>query len=301
VRFTGLRPELGSPLEADLPELAEPLARWRDFPEMGSAELIQTAGGRNTLRARFVPLTGDSNGNVLIYLEDMARLRRESQQLKLAALGRLTANLAHEIRNPLGAISHAAELMQEETLEDPLLQKLTRIINDNSQRLERMVKDVLELNRRDRVERVDIHLHEWLAKFAEEFILQEKMPIPLAIECPDDVIVRFDAGHLHQVLWNLARNGWRYCSKTKGSLLITVHYRDSWVLNVINDGPGVPLDAQSQLFEPFFTTESKGTGLGLYIAREICAANAALLEYVAPVDGGACFRIVFGYTDGQKM
>ncbi len=302
VRFTGLRPDLACPLAADLPELSGPLARWREFPEMGSSELIQTANGRKTLRARFVSLAADTQGNVLIYLEDMARLRRESQQLKLAALGRLTANLAHEIRNPLGAISHAAELMREEAADDPLLQKLTRIINDNSQRLERMVKDVLELNRRDRVTRIDIHLRDWLAVFAEEFILQEKIPIKLTVCCEPGVIVRFDVGHLHQVLWNLTRNGWRYCTQREGSLQILVQaYRDDWMLSVINDGPPVPRDAQTQLFEPFFTTESKGTGLGLYIAREICAANAALLEYQAPPQGGACFRILFGYTDGEKI
>ncbi|QKJ66585.1 PAS domain-containing protein [Deefgea piscis] len=302
VRVTGVRTDLGSPLAADFPELAAPLHRWREFPELGSSELVQTAGGRNTLRARFVSLTHDSSGNVLIYLEDMARLRRESQQLKLAALGRLTANLAHEIRNPLGAISHAAELMREEANDDPLLQKLTRIINDNSQRLERMVKDVLELNRRDRVERIDIHLADWLANFVDEFRQQEKIPVQLAIICPPDATVRFDVGHLHQVLWNLSRNGWRYCLKQDHSLRFTVsEFRSGWMLSVINDGPRVPSDAQSQLFEPFFTTESKGTGLGLYIAREICAANAALLEYQSPPESGACFRILFGYTDGEKI
>ncbi|QLG89528.1 PAS domain-containing protein [Chitinibacter bivalviorum] len=301
VRVTGLRPAIGSPLSADIPELAAPLARWRSQQGVAT-ELVQTADGRNTLRARFVPLSLEMRGHVLIYLEDMARLRREAQQLKLAALGRLTANLAHEIRNPLGAISHAAQLMEEEASDDPLLQKLTRIINDNSMRLERMVKDVLELNRRDRVNRQDIRLAEWLTNFNEQFILQEKIAHPMAIECDSHVIVRFDSGHLHQVLWNLARNGWRYCSQSAGSVQILVtRQHDFWVLDVLNDGPPVPADAQSQLFEPFFTTESKGTGLGLYIAREICAANGALLEYLSPPSGGACFRIVFGYTDGQKI
>lgn len=300
VRLTGLRPALGSSLAADVPELAGPLLRWRAQPGV-SAELVQTADGRNTLRARFVPLNEGGNGSVLIYLEDMARLRREAQQLKLAALGRLTANLAHEIRNPLGAITHAAQLMQEEA-DNPLLQKLTRIINDNSQRLERMVKDVLELNRRDRVKRQDIKLAEWLATFNEEFILQEAGVQALQIECEPQVLVRFDSGHLQQVLWNLARNGWRYCTQQPGSLkLLVTRQHEFWVLDVLNDGPPVPPDAQSQLFEPFFTTESKGTGLGLYIAREICAANGALLEYLSPPQGGACFRIVFGYTDGQKI
>lgn len=301
VRVTGLRPEIGSALAADIPELAGPLARWQ--AQQGVAtELVQTADGRNTLRARFVPLSTEGTGSVLIYLEDMARLRREAQQLKLAALGRLTANLAHEIRNPLGAISHAAELLQEDASDSPYLQKLTRIITDNSQRLERMVKDVLELNRRDRVNRQDIHLAEWLATFNEQFELQEKTGVALTIECDSHVLVRFDSGHLQQVLWNLARNGWRYCSQQPGSLqLLVTRQHEFWVLDVLNDGPPVPADAQTQLFEPFFTTESKGTGLGLYIAREICAANGALLEYLSPPHGGACFRIVFGYTDGQKI
>ncbi|WP_157314331.1 PAS domain-containing sensor histidine kinase [Chitinibacter sp. GC72] len=300
-RLTGLRPALGSPLAADVPELAASLARWRSLQDM-KTELVTLADGRNTLRARFVPLSHDINGNVLIYLEDMARLRREAQQLKLAALGRLTANLAHEIRNPLGAISHAAELLQEDSADSPYLQKLTRIITDNSQRLERMVKEVLELNRRDRVKRHDIRLAEWLATFNEQFVLQEKTGIPVMIECDAQVMIRFDSGHLQQVLWNLARNGWRYCSQQVGSLQMIVSRQDEfWVLDVLNDGPPVPADALSQLFEPFFTTESKGTGLGLYIAREICAANGALLEYMSPPAGGTCFRIVFGYTDGQKI
>ncbi|WP_373974282.1 HAMP domain-containing histidine kinase [Chitinibacter sp. SCUT-21] len=301
VRVTGLRPEIGSQLSADIPELSAPLARWR-LQQGVATELVQTADGRNTLRARFVPLSADGNSSVLIYLEDMARLRREAQQLKLAALGRLTANLAHEIRNPLGAISHAAELLQEEANESPYLQKLTRIITDNSQRLERMVKDVLELNRRDRVNRQDIKLAEWLATFNEQFELQEKTGVAISIECDSHVLVRFDSGHLQQVLWNLARNGWRYCTQKAGSLhMVVTRQHDFWVLDVVNDGPPVPADAQSQLFEPFFTTESKGTGLGLYIAREICAANGALLEYISPPNGGACFRIVFGYSDGQKI
>ncbi|WP_410500068.1 sensor histidine kinase [Chitinibacter sp. S2-10] len=300
-RLTGLKPAIGSSLYADVPELATPLIRWRSQPGVAT-ELVQTAGGRNTLRARFVPLSSDGNGNVLIYLEDMARLRREAQQLKLAALGRLTANLAHEIRNPLGAISQAAELLREEVPENAVLQKLTRIINDNSLRLERMVKEVLELNRRDRVTRQEIRLADWLMTFNEQFTLQEKIQQPIQIECDRKVLVHFDSGHLQQVLWNLARNGWRYCSQRAGSLqIIVTRQHDFWVLDVLNDGPSVPTDALSQLFEPFFTTDSKGTGLGLYIAREICAANGALLEYLAPPRGGACFRIVFEYSDGQKI
>lgn len=298
-RLTGWRPYPGSLLDDAVPGLAQELRRWRDDAQFSIA-LVQVAATRKLVRPRFVALTAGFDGAVLIYLEDMDRLRREAQQIKLAALGRLTANLAHEIRNPLSAISHAAQILREEA-HDPLIDKLTRIIGENSARLERMVKEVLELNRRDRVQMTDIRLHDWLTGFLDEFVQVEKIPHALLLTCPSAAVARFDPGHLHQVLWNLARNGWRYCRQQEGSLNVTVQQVDKhWLLDVWNDGPAVPLEVQAQLFEPFFTTDARGTGLGLYIAREICQANAAQIEYVAPPEGGACFRITFGVNDGQK-
>ncbi|XZG70916.1 sensor histidine kinase [Chitinibacteraceae bacterium HSL-7] len=298
VRLIGPACSTGSSLAAVAPVLARALAGWRDYPS-GPVPLLQMPVTRKTLRPRFVAASNDVAGDVLVYLEDMDRLRREAQQLKLAALGRLTANLAHEIRNPLGAISHASQLLAEEHIDDPLSKRLTAIIADNTLRLERMVADVLELNRRDRVDRQTIVLGEWLRQFAEETTAASAEPVQFSIVCPEGARVRFDNGHLHQVLWNLLRNGWRYCRKQADSLAVTVsaHADGGWQLDVVNDGPPVPDDAQSQLFEPFFTTDSKGTGLGLYIAREICAANAASLEYVSVPDG-ACFRMVF--EDNEK-
>ena len=299
-RLLGGQPAAGAPLPSVQLGLAEALASWREDPNQ--IPPLLKAQSRKTLRPRFVRLAAASDREVLVYLEDMDRLRREAQQLKLAALGRLTANLAHEIRNPLGAISHAGQLLREECVHDPMQQRLTQIINENALRLERMVHDVLELNRRDRVQMNDVHLADWLPVFIEEVRQAEDIAVPIALICAPEAVIRFDPGHLHQVLWNLLRNGWRYCSKGVGSLALTVsEHNGRWRLDVLNDGPPVPADAQSQLFEPFFTTETKGTGLGLYIAREICAANAALLEYSSPEDGGACFRIVFGRYDGQKV
>ncbi|SFN98865.1 two-component system, NtrC family, sensor histidine kinase PilS [Formivibrio citricus] len=298
-RLTGCHPTHDVRLDALLPGLEAALLAWHEDPSL-PPPLLTAPGTHKLLRPRFVALSPGFAGSALIYLEDMDRLRREAQQIKLAALGRLTANLAHEIRNPLGAISHAAQLLAEES-RDPLIDKLTRIIGENTQRLDRMVKDVLELNRRDRLQMRPIRLGEWLGQFLDEFSQVEGISAAIVLDCPPEAEIHFDAGHLHQVLWNLARNGWRYCSKNDGSLVFTVRAQGRhWRLDVCNDGPPVPAEAQAQLFEPFFTTDARGTGLGLYIAREICQANNAQIEYVSPPQGGACFRLTFGLHDGQK-
>lgn len=258
-----------------------------------STGYLELDGARRLVRPRFVPIrTIHADGGVVVFLEDIERLQREAQQLKLAALGRLTANIAHEIRNPLSAISHAAQLLGEEAPDKTSL-RLANIIHDNAQRLERMVREVLDLNRRDRAQATELRLHDWLAAFIEEFREVESIGAQVPLECPLGVVISFDEGQLHQVLWNLCRNGWRYCRQEDGSLrLLVASHGDAWVLEVRDDGPGVPEHLIPQLFEPFFTTDSKGTGLGLYIAREICAGNDSMLAY-APLRSGGCFRITF--------
>jgi two-component system sensor histidine kinase PilS (NtrC family) len=226
------------------------------------------------------------------FLEDTTRSREQAQQLKLAALGRLTANIAHEIRNPLAAISHAAELLEEEKRGGDKT-RLTRIIRDNTLRLERLVSDVLQLNRRDRVAGERIELRAWLPAFVAEFVANESLPAErFALECATGAAIDFDREHLHQVMWNLLRNAVRYARHEPGSVrLVVAGFAGRVELSVIDNGPGVPLSSQGQLFEPFFTTDSKGTGLGLYLARELCTANRALLEYVNDT-AGAHFRIL---------
>jgi two-component system sensor histidine kinase PilS (NtrC family) len=228
----------------------------------------------------------------VVFLEDTTRSREQAQQLKLAALGRLTANIAHEIRNPLAAISHAAELLGEEKRGADKV-RLTRIIRDNTLRLERLVSDVLQLNRRDRVTGGRIELRRWLGSFVAEFVANESVPHErFSVECPVDVAIDFDREHLHQVMWNLLRNAVRHARSDPGSVRLAVAgFAGRVELSVIDNGPGVPRASQGQLFEPFFTTDSTGTGLGLYLARELCAANRALLEYVNDT-AGAHFRIL---------
>jgi len=253
---------------------------------------VRVPGSGALLRARFV-LAGES-GDVLIYLEDMGRIQQQAQQIKLAALGRLTANIAHEIRNPLSAISHAAELLREEKRTEAQA-RLSRIINDNAQRLERLVRDVLELGRRDRTSREPVRLAGFLETCLEELIMHEQIGHAVfALKVDAEAVLLFDRTHLNQVLWNLLSNARRYCSGNPGAIRIEVRNMapsERVELHIIDDGAGVDEETQGKIFEPFFTTYGKGTGLGLYIARELCEANDAQLEWVGN-EPGAHFRII---------
>lgn len=272
-------------------ELAQGFAGWRAHAADDSLVVRAPASGMQ-LRARFVP-TDSSERDVLVFLEDMGRLQAQAQQLKLAALGRLTANIAHEIRNPLSAISHAGELMLEERRGE-MFERLLRIVLDNTQRLERIVSDVLELGRRDRAYRELIQLRESLPLFVEEYVVKEKVPAELVrVEFSGAAALCFDRSHFHQVLWNLLGNALRHSRRVAGSVCLRVQngpHEGQVELHVIDDGEGVSDDQREQVFEPFFTTHNRGTGLGLYIARELSEANGARLELLdnAP---GAHFRI----------
>jgi two-component system sensor histidine kinase PilS (NtrC family) len=283
----------GSRVEAFSEELAQRLAAWRAGRGGGIANMQFADSGR-LVRARFVSAGAAGDAAALVFLEDLSKLQEQAQQLKLAALGRLTASIAHEIRNPLSAITHAGDLLYEEN-RGPQKERMVQIIRDNARRLERMVHDVLELSRRDRVRPEPIRVRQYLLTFIEEFARNEGQ-IPgesFAVEAGNDVTVEFDRAHLNQVLWNLLHNAWRHCRKLAGSVRIAASRKANRVeLHVIDDGEGVPKALQAQLFEPFFTTFASGTGLGLYIARELCAANGATLDY-QDRGAGADFRILW--------
>ena len=284
-----------SSLSDAFPILYGQYAMWK-FNGDVSRDILQLDVGLQA-RLRFVSIERDAARGAVIFLEDMQRVRAEAQQIKLAALGRLTANIAHEVRNPLSAISYATELLREEQ-DDAKRQRLLQIVLDNTQRINKIVHDVMQLNQRDRAQTEAIELESFMRSFVEEFELAERLaPGVAAVSGMPGIEVSFDSGHLHQVLWDLCRNALRYCSKMPGSLKLTMVSEDGQAaLEVQDDGPGVSSEHQGKLFEPFFTTAADGTGLGLYIARELCEANGARLEY--RVGGaGACFRITFGDMD----
>jgi len=278
-------------LTAYSPELAMAFVDWCRHGS-DQAVLVRVPASGLQLRARFAA-TASSESDVLVFLEDMGRLQEQAQQLKLAALGRLTANIAHEIRNPLSAISHAGELLHEERRGE-MHDRLLRIMHDNTRRLERIVSDVLELGRRDRIYPEAIDLREALPLLVEEYLAKEQLPAEVVrVDLSGVAVLDFDRAHFHQVLGNLLGNALRHSQRMAGSVCLRAcdGKGDGQVeLDVIDDGEGVGEASREHIFEPFFTTHHRGTGLGLYIARELCEANGAQLELLGS-GPGADFRL----------
>jgi len=256
------------------------------FGPDGESE-IDLPGGR--VRLRFLPV--ENSGHTVLLMEDLSRAEKLARQIKLASLGRLTLNIAHEIRNPLSAIGHAAQLLDEEAAPGSAGQ-LTGIIRNNVQRLDLMVQDILMLNRRDRHERENIEMRGFIRNWIREWQQAEEIPEnAVIVDMENEATVCFAPQHIRQILWNLTRNAWRHSRRQASSLHFLVRTGESdLVLEISDDGPGISAENQAHLFEPFFTTDAQGTGLGLFIARELAEANDSRLEF-AGNRPGACFRL----------
>ena len=281
----GVAPAPGARLADYCRPLAVALAHWETFA-VAVTEFTPRTGGE--LRARFEQTTS-SAGEVLVFLEDLGRIQERAQQLKLAALGRLTASIAHEIRNPLSAIGHAGELLREER-RGAMQERLLKIMADNVARLNRIVADIVELGRRDRMQTEYLSLQDFCEQFVDSFTsFQSVAPEVVVIEAVSETGICFDRTHLHQVLWNLLDNAYRHGRKLPGSVCLRACIGQSKglvELHVTDDGGGVTEADRGQIFEPFFTTHHLGTGLGLFIARELCEANGASLDLDSDAVGG---------------
>ncbi len=224
----------------------------------------------------------------VIFMRDVSEIEEQAQQLKLASMGRLTASIAHEVRNPLSAISHAASLLRED-VQDPVQLRLLGILGDNVLRLDRMVEDILKLSRKAQPQDKPLVLRPFLTELVAEFTQSHALVRnPIAISAMADHRVRFDPLHLREVLVNLFSNALRYASGAEGSIRVHVRpaRRGRLELHVQDDGMPITEEVRAHLFEPFYTTSSKGTGLGLYLARELCLNNSAMLDYEFRTDPG---------------
>lgn len=270
--------------------LAEPGIRSEPFRASDVAPLIQ---------ANFTQLDQNSGQLVLIFLEDTSKVAQQAQQLKLASLGRLTAGIAHEIRNPLGAISHAAQLMAESEALSEGDRRMNDIIQRHSGRVNTIVENVLQLSRRKVTEASQFDLNDWLDEYITEFRQSHPRQVELTLRpAPKPALVRFDRSQLEQIITNLCENGLRYSEKQTGcaSLILSIGVtgeQERAYIDVEDQGPGIAPEQRASIFEPFYTTETSGTGLGLYLARELCEANQAQLSLVENDQPGCCFRITF--------
>src|SRR5882757_3812855 len=288
------------------PRLLYSLSTWRHSErDQGPPSSFVAADGARLIQPHFAPLGGLEPGPTLIFLEDTSLMAERVQQSKLAALGRLSASIAHEIRNPVGAMSHAGQLLAESPVIGTDERRLTDIIRSNSERVSTIINNVLQLSRREATKPTRLMLGDWLEDFLREFC--ETMQVPMATiavheQDDDDLEVRIDPSHLHQVVWNLCDNAIKY-GETRGGICVEIKLNrlspsNRPYLEVADRGPGIETKAADRIFEPFFTGRKGGTGLGLFIARELCQLNRAVLLYEPRSGDGSVFRIVF--SDPQR-
>lgn len=285
------------PLAELSPALEDALAHWSRH-DSSRADIVRV--GSHTLLPVFSPMSAQSSGPVLIFLEDAMRQSEQAQQLKLASIGRLSASIAHEIRNPLGAISHAGQLLAESDRLGAQEQRLLDIVHRHTRRIDGIIHSVMGLSRRSTLSRSSLSLLDWLYDTVDEYCTYNEAAPQFEIEDFDAALkIEFDPNHLRQVLFNLWDNAQQYARRDDTELAVRLigHRNRSgrFCLDVIDNGPGIDIAIQHQIMEPFYTTTREGTGLGLHIAGELCEANGASLVPVAH-SPGACFRIVFAHV-----
>jgi two-component system, NtrC family, sensor histidine kinase PilS len=283
------------------PRLLYLLESWRQGSGGSTASAEPTfaaADGARVIRPHFAPLGATSPGPVLIFLEDTSLLAEKVQQSKLAALGRLSASIAHEIRNPVGAMSHAGQLLAESPSLTSDDRRLTEIIRANAERVSGIIENVQRLSRREAARRERLTLSAWTEEFQAEFCDSMQFPrARLPVSGSTDSEVHADPDQLRQILWNLCENALRHAVQGDPAQLIEIRYgrmpaNGRPFLEVADRGQGVKPELAERIFEPFFSA-GRGTGLGLFLSRELAQANGATLLYEARTGGGSLFRLVF--------
>jgi two-component system sensor histidine kinase PilS (NtrC family) len=296
----------GTPLGEVSARLLYQLMLWRrqDSDRRDSTGEVVSADGGTVIHPHFVPLSETGPGPVLVFLEDTSLVAERVQQSKLASLGRLSASIAHEIRNPVGAMSHAGQLLRESPALGADDRHLTDIIEKNATRVSQIIENVLQLSRRETTRQERMVIEQWLGGFVREFsATAEVAPSAFSVtnEAPG-IEVYFDPTHLHQVLWNLCDNALKHAAPGQDEPVILrigrITSSGRPFLEIADRGTGIDPSNAERIFEPFFTDRAGGTGLGLFISRELCQTNGAVLAYEGRPAGGSIFRIIF--ADPQR-
>jgi len=246
----------------------------------------------DNLQVNIRQLLSEGQPNTMIFLNDVSPIRNRMRQAKLASLGQLTASIAHEIRNPLGAISYAAELLDEGERFGEADRRMVEIINQHTRRINHIIEDILNISRGSTTTRERIDLRAWLPAFVESFAqLGPAGSNDLSVEFEtSETAVTFDPGHLNQILTNLCTNACIHGGDDKPiDIRVYLDSERALCVEIADRGPGIDADIIDRIFEPFFTTSHQGSGLGLYIVAQLCELNNASVSATANTHGGTSF------------
>ena len=280
-------------LKRDQPKLLALLELWRDNSERDIA-FLPAESGMDNLQISFRLLQRNEQKNTLIFLNDVSSIKHSMQQAKLASLGHLTASIAHEIRNPLGAISYAAQLLEENENLQAAEKRMAQIIHQHTGRINHIIEDILQLSRRSSTMMEKTDLHQWLSKFIDDFCLSKQIdPDKLELNIdPANAVIYFDQAHLTQIMTNLCDNAYSHGDQQKPVHIRVYHDQtDALQIEVADQGPGIREQDLDNIWEPFFTTSHQGSGLGLYIVNQLCELNNASILARNNQYGGASFVI----------
>ncbi|CAM2785275.1 sensor histidine kinase [Legionella worsleiensis] len=261
--------------------------------------IAQTIIEKPYLRVHFFSTDVANNPEVLILLEDMTYIGQQAQQLKLAALGRFSASIAHELRNPLGAIAHAAQLLGDNHVLNEEDSRLKQMIMNNCQRMNGVIKNVLQLTRRQQSHPQVNEIVNFLEQFKHTFCQSNQCNLTIKAPKNRSISCVFDTSQLEQILVILCDNAMQHGRDEDGQVNIIIAVKclaNKIMITVSDSGCGVAAENRENIFEPFFSTLRTGTGMGLFLARDLCEMNQARLELMKSTKG-SCFAITLNSSE----
>lgn len=293
-KMLGITSNLTVSLENNHPEIITALAQWRVSTER-DVPFLSFQTGLNNLQISFRLLKNKGQENTLVFLNDVSSIRASMQQSKLASLGHLTASIAHEIRNPLSAISHAAELLSESEGLPKAERRMTEIIHQHTDRINHIIEDIMEISRGTPTIMEAIDLKQWMPEFLEAFCLNGKSNLDCFIVdmFTPNFVISFDTGHLNQIMTNLCNNARTHGNSNKPThIKVYQDQRQALLIEVADEGPGMEQSRLDEIFEPFYTTSHQGSGLGLCIVDQLCSLNNATIVARQNSHGGTSFCVL---------
>ena len=295
------------PLKDLSPRLDQALEDWKKHPTDDPKPVVLEPSQAQILPS-FVQLPAESGLGAMIFLTDNNVVARRAVELSVNSLAKLSGSIAHEIRNPLAALNHASQLLEESPQIRLAEMRLINIIQNHARRMNGIVENILQLSRREQSQPEVVALHLFLPEFALEF---ETSKVNHSLEFTTDFAgeeawVLYDKGQLHQCLWKLLDNAADHAARERATPMVSLRLRadeDSGfcVVTVADNGPGINKEQLSKIFEPFYTTRKEGSGLGLYIARQLCEANQAELTVDSEIGKGAQFHIRMALASGDSI